>query len=1090
MVKNRSVKKSNSSTNPDRVRTSTSMRDKSTINRLKMYKKGGKVTRNRQGQVIKPAQFQTSVKSGEVARVQPNSKWFGNTRVITQSALQKFQNEMGKVMKDPYKVVMRQTGLPISLLNEKSKNSCVHILDTESFENTFGPKAQRKKPHLTAGDMEGMIEVAQSQTEMYDMEKDRDLVTEEPDFRPETRECIFNKGQSKRIWNELYKVVDSSDVVIQVLDARDPQGTRSRHIEHYLRKEKPHKHLVFLLNKCDLVPTWVTKRWVTILSAECPTLAFHASLTKSFGKGALINLLRQFAKLHKDRKQISVGFIGYPNVGKSAIINTLRSKKVCNVAPIAGETKVWQYITLMRRIYLIDCPGVVYPSGDSDTEIVLKGVVRVENVKEPSEHIPAVLDRVRPEYLRRTYQVSSWNDFTDFLEKVAAKSGKLLKGGEPDINSVAKMILNDFQRGKLPHFVKPTMNLTTADTDTRGQVSMNESQDDVSFNESHTEVSMNMNELRNTTDEFQNMSEMEEEIDEGSDFEMDDREMESRCEEEEEASSEGDLSMEGVIIEEEKQAVIKDDGFQEEIHLYKEQGSVEEKIHLLEDAKTITLLSDEEKMDQNEMKNGGKRISVDNDEEKTNIEYESTSVAGLSDAALQGSTQSASNVENVESKSSQTNQKGANEDCTLQPNKILSLVQLAKNVCVHMNIDIPANNSITDVPEAPVLSSLDENSLVVPKNTGNAHVFNENPVAEFHAARQGISAQLKITKETKSNMCSENTSLVTNKGSTSLLRESMEITSSVTSDSSPEDILKKYDLCTNKDNRKSETPSLFLCGQYMSVSSDSECPVISYGGRKRPRYVDTEDNGSRGIEEENKQKRREDENAKDITSSSPSVFKSSSNLRKSGLHSHLDPDESSSADACSNEAITLDHKSGEYLRKNDCQSITSKNCDVKHLVKPQTRYISNAMSSPSQLISRPSAINSRSGGVLFVDNSLVTVVDCSKISSANEKNKEDKVIDNKRRDTIAKRKPSGAKEATSEFGKKKVYSSIGIMSSKKASLIEKLKKKQGRLERQADSDDEDTTDLKKKSSRGISKRKIGVHYYDQVDVKNRRRRKH
>ena len=40
--------------------------------------------------------------------------------------------------------------------------------------------------------------------------------------------------------------------------------------------------------------------------------------------------------------------------------------------------KVWQYITLMRRIYLIDCPGVVYPTGDTDTEIVLKGVVRLE----------------------------------------------------------------------------------------------------------------------------------------------------------------------------------------------------------------------------------------------------------------------------------------------------------------------------------------------------------------------------------------------------------------------------------------------------------------------------------------------------------------------------------------------------------------------------------------------------------------------------------------------------------------------------------------------------------------------------------------
>lgn len=44
-------------------------------------------------------------------------------------------------------------------------------------------------------------------------------------------------------------------------------------------------------------------------------------------------------QLHTDKRQISVGFIGYPNVGKSSVINALRAKKVCNVAPIAGETK-------------------------------------------------------------------------------------------------------------------------------------------------------------------------------------------------------------------------------------------------------------------------------------------------------------------------------------------------------------------------------------------------------------------------------------------------------------------------------------------------------------------------------------------------------------------------------------------------------------------------------------------------------------------------------------------------------------------------------------------------------------------------------
>ena len=98
--------------------------------------------------------------------------------------------------------------------------------------------------------------------------------------------------------------------------------------------------------------------------------------------------------MHSDKKQISVGFIGYPNVGKSSIINTLKKKKVCTVAPIPGETKVWQYITLMRRIYLIDCPGVVPISNkDSDTDTVLKGVVRVENLQTPAEHVPDRAER-------------------------------------------------------------------------------------------------------------------------------------------------------------------------------------------------------------------------------------------------------------------------------------------------------------------------------------------------------------------------------------------------------------------------------------------------------------------------------------------------------------------------------------------------------------------------------------------------------------------------------------------------------------------------------------------------------------------------
>ncbi|CAH0729876.1 unnamed protein product, partial [Brenthis ino] len=450
--------KSGHSMNPDRptegLKGVGKPRTKGTIKRLQMYR-NFKAKRDKTGKILTPAPFQGWLPSGTRARVEPNQKWFGNSRVISQSALQKFQEEFGAAVKNPYQVVMKPTNLPITLLNEKAKHARVHLLDTEGFDKTFGPKKQRKRVNLKFNDLETLSKAVEENAEKYDVNKDVDRVREDSGMKDGQREWIFGAGMSRRIWNELYKVIDSSDVLLQILDARDPMGTRSPYVEKFLREEKPHKHLIFILNKVDLVPNWVTQRWVAILSSEYPTIAFHASMTHPFGKGSLINLLRQFAKLHIDKKQISVGLIGYPNVGKSSVINTLRAKKVCKVAPIAGETKVWQYITLMRRIFLIDCPGIVYPSAETDTEKVLKGVVRVELVQNPEDYIEEVIKRVRKEYLTKTYKVEGWNTATEFLEKLAARTGKLLKKGEPDVSQVAKMVLNDWQRGKLPFYVAP-----------------------------------------------------------------------------------------------------------------------------------------------------------------------------------------------------------------------------------------------------------------------------------------------------------------------------------------------------------------------------------------------------------------------------------------------------------------------------------------------------------------------------------------------------------------------------------------------------------------------------------------------------------
>ncbi|KIA75468.1 nucleolar GTPase [Aspergillus ustus] len=456
-----------------RVKGENFYRDAKKVKRLNMLK-DGKPQRDAAGNITVAASYQS--RDAPVARIEPNRKWFGNTRVISQEALSSFREAVAERAADPYQVLLKTNKLPMSLIRDNQtvnglkQHEAKMAIETSPFGDTFGPKAQRKRVKIGVSSIEDLagetVKMHDSYIEKTDQATHADgtAVVSGDDVVADTnlgtlqtsRESVFLKGQSKRIWNELYKVIDSSDVVIHVIDARDPEGTRCRGIEKYIREEAPHKHLIFVLNKCDLVPTGVAAAWVRHLSKDYPTLAFHASINNSFGKGSLIQLLRQFSSLHSDRKQISVGFIGYPNTGKSSIINTLRKKKVCTVAPIPGETKVWQYITLMKRIYLIDCPGVVPPNqNDTPEDILLRGVVRVENVENPEQYIPAVLKRVQPKHLERTYGIKEPGGPIEFLSILARKGGRLLRGGEPDLDGVAKMVINDFLRGKIPWFTPP-----------------------------------------------------------------------------------------------------------------------------------------------------------------------------------------------------------------------------------------------------------------------------------------------------------------------------------------------------------------------------------------------------------------------------------------------------------------------------------------------------------------------------------------------------------------------------------------------------------------------------------------------------------
>ena len=238
--------------------------------------KDGKAQRNARGDITKAASFQSREKPK--ARIEPNRKWFGNTRVISQDALNSFREAMAERASDPYQVLLKSNKLPMSLIRDgQGKNGIKQhqakiAVESAPFAETFGPKAQRKRVKLGVSTLEDLAGESVKNHDTYlDRLEQNQLLTgkagseSQPDGReaPDdgdfaaAKEAIFSKGQSKRIWNELYKVIDSSDVVIHVLDARDPLGTRCRSVEKYIKEEAPHKHLIFVLNKCDLVPTGV-----------------------------------------------------------------------------------------------------------------------------------------------------------------------------------------------------------------------------------------------------------------------------------------------------------------------------------------------------------------------------------------------------------------------------------------------------------------------------------------------------------------------------------------------------------------------------------------------------------------------------------------------------------------------------------------------------------------------------------------------------------------------------------------------------------------------------------------------------------------
>ncbi|XP_075774571.1 LOW QUALITY PROTEIN: guanine nucleotide-binding protein-like 3-like protein [Pelodiscus sinensis] len=290
---------------------------------------------------------------------------------------------------------------------------------------------------------------------------------------------LEKEGSRRAYSREFWKVIQAADVVLEVLDARDPLGCRCPLVEEAVLQAGGSKKLVLVLNKIDLVPREVVAGWLKYLRNELPAVAFKACTQQQsqhlqqskvpaatapgellssgacVGAACLLTVLANYSRSQDLKMAISVGVVGYPNVGKSSLINSLKRSRACGVGATPGVTRCLQEVQLDRHIKLLDCPGLVLAPAASDAALVLRSCLKVEQVADPVAPVDAILRRCAKEQLMQHYGVPAYRDVAEFLAHLARRTGKLRKGGVPDHEKAARAVLSDWMSGKISYFTHP-----------------------------------------------------------------------------------------------------------------------------------------------------------------------------------------------------------------------------------------------------------------------------------------------------------------------------------------------------------------------------------------------------------------------------------------------------------------------------------------------------------------------------------------------------------------------------------------------------------------------------------------------------------
>ena len=331
-----------------------------------------------------------------------------------------------------------------------------------------------------------------SNENLYSTLNDNNLLSNIQEKKLEKKLNDSMKDNSKKAYFKiLEEVIENSDVILEILDSRDPLNCRSKEIENLILSKKDQKKIILVLNKIDLIPIQNALDWQKFLSREFPCILFKSNTqnqnshlsqstlfekniqkkeeyiekilnsNKAVGIEELLNILKNYSRTENSniKTNINVGVIGYPNVGKSSLINSLTRDKVAGVSNTPGFTTVSKEIFLDNNIKLIDCPGIVFSNNENN---VLHNVIRVEDIKEPIEVVVKIIDKIGMENVVNVYELDNISllkgtEITSekMLYLIGEKLKKYKKGGLIDLDKVARLVINDWNNGKIKYFSCP-----------------------------------------------------------------------------------------------------------------------------------------------------------------------------------------------------------------------------------------------------------------------------------------------------------------------------------------------------------------------------------------------------------------------------------------------------------------------------------------------------------------------------------------------------------------------------------------------------------------------------------------------------------